>query len=346
MKYELFHGDCLEVLPRLPVPGLNRAKCLFADPPDNIGLGYGEYKDKMPDAVYEALLERWLTNFVERADIVWFSFNAKWTAPVGSICNMLVKKHGLEFKPCVQVFTFGQHNKRDLGNNHRPLYRLRRKDAVLYPDQIKVPSWRQRNGDKRAAKDGRVPGDVFDMQYPQQQSYGTDTPGRMARSPKSIPSPMYVTGSTPFVPPPPTPNRQVANGIAQALQEQLSRRPPNIDADIPLVAAKGGDSGSDEVWPGDVFDFPRVTGNSKQRCDWHPTQLHEELVARCVLLSTTPTDRVISPFGGTGTDIRVCKKLGRPCTMTEFDLDYCHKIAEANGLKASLKFGGWQFSSN
>jgi hypothetical protein len=41
---------------------------------------------------------------------------------------------GVEAKPCVQVFTFGQHNHHDLGNNHRPLLRLRRPDAPLYPD--------------------------------------------------------------------------------------------------------------------------------------------------------------------------------------------------------------------
>ena len=69
----------------------------------------------------------------------------------------------LEAKPCVQTFTFGQHNHHDLGNNHRPLLRLRWHDAPLYPDAIRVPSWRQENGDKRADPRGRVPGDVFDF---------------------------------------------------------------------------------------------------------------------------------------------------------------------------------------
>ena len=51
-----------------------------------------------------------------------------------------------------------------MGNNHRPLWRLMHKNtAVLYPDQIRVPSWRQENGDKRADPRGRVPGDVFDF---------------------------------------------------------------------------------------------------------------------------------------------------------------------------------------
>jgi DNA modification methylase len=89
------------------------------------------------------------------------------------------------------------------------------------------------------------------------------------------------------------------------------------------------------VQSGDVFDFPRVTGNSKQRCDWHPTQLHEELVERCIRLSTSPTDRTLDPFGGTGTTMRVCKKLNQPCTLIELSADYCDRIAKANGLTKS-----------
>jgi len=68
--------------------------------------------------------------------------------------------------------------------------------APIYPCQIRVPSWRMLNGDKRAAPDGKV--------------------------------------------------------------------------------------------PGNVWDFPRVTGNSKQRRAFHPTQLNEGLVERAILLSGRP----------------------------------------------------------
>lgn len=240
MPHRLYQGDCLEVLKKLPP-----VKCLFADPPDNIDLGYGEYKDKLPVHEYEKLLFEWLTAFTKKAEIVWFSFNAKWTASVGAMVHSLCG-HDLEFKPCVQTFTFGQHSHTDLGNNHRPLWRLMWTGAELYPDQIRVPSWRQENGDKRADPRGRV--------------------------------------------------------------------------------------------PGDVFDFTRVTGNSKQRRTWHPTQLNEELVKRCILFSTKPGDTVIDPFAGTGTTLRVCKELGRPCTLIEIDGGYCEKIAVENGLKQKKNF--------
>jgi DNA modification methylase len=175
--------------------------------------------------------------FCRTAPTVWLSFNARWTIDVGSIiCDFLHRTDEWECKPCVQTFTFGQHNKHDFGNNHRPLWRLKHKDAPIYPDQIRVPSWRQLNGDKRANPEGRV--------------------------------------------------------------------------------------------PGDVFDFTRVTGNSKQRRAWHPTQLNEELVERCLLSSTLPGDHVLDPFGGTGTTLRVCKKISRRCTLIEIDQSYCDKIVE------------------
>lgn len=242
----LYQGDCLEVLKDLP-----SVKCIFADPPDNINLGYGDYKDKLPAERYEALLYEWIRRFTGASEIMWFSFNARWTAVVGSIVDQLCRESlgHIEFKPCVQTFTFGQHSHHDLGNNHRPLWRLMHKDAELYPDQIRVPSWRQENGDKRADPRGRV--------------------------------------------------------------------------------------------PGDVFDFTRVTGNSKQRRTWHPTQLNEQLVERCILLSTKDGDSVLDPFGGTGTTLRVCKQLKRPCTLIEIDKTYCEKIAEENGLKKLKKTGQW-----
>jgi site-specific DNA-methyltransferase (adenine-specific) len=240
MKYEVLHGDCLDLLPKL-----GRAACIFADPPDNIGLGYGEYKDGLPDDEYAALLADWVTCFVEHASTVWISFNVKWHIEMAIIASALQARHPtLSLKPCVQTFTFGQHNKNDFGNNHRPLWRFKWSTGPIYPEQIKVESWRQKHGDKRAAPGGRV--------------------------------------------------------------------------------------------PGDVFDFPRVTGNSKQRRKWHPTQLHEGLVERCIKSCTQKGDLVIDPFAGTGTTMRVCKRIGRPCITTDVDLTYCTNIAAENDLRVEL----------
>jgi len=253
--HQLYHGDCLDVLPIL-----EDVECIFADPPDNIDLGYGEYKDKMPDDEYVCLLANWVDCFVNTARTTWVSFNVKWYIEMAIIASSIQARNpGITVKPMVQTFTFGQHNSYDFGNNHRPLWRFKWRDAGLYPEQIKVPSWRELHGDKRAKKGGRVPGDVF--QFP---------------------------------------------------------------AEIP-----------EELVPDDVFNFSRVVGNAKQRRSWHPTQLHEGLVERCVKSCTAEGDLVVDPFAGTGTTMRVCKRIKRACVTTDVDRGYCEKIAEENSLEIS-----------
>jgi site-specific DNA-methyltransferase (adenine-specific) len=246
MNHRLIHGDCLDVLDSLP-----KATCIFADPPDNIGLKYPDYSDKIPDKDYLDWLYECLDLFVMKADIVWVSHNAKWNLALGeAICELLREYKWLEARQCIQTFTFGQHRQTDFGNNYRPLLRLSRDDATFYPDQIRVPSWRQKNGDKRADPRGRV--------------------------------------------------------------------------------------------PGDVFDFPRVTGNSRQRRSWCPTQLHEGLIERCIRFSTPDPGyginlnekaTVIDPFAGTGTTLRVCKSIGRQCTLIESSKTYCSELAKEHGLE-------------
>lgn len=248
-KYELLHGDCLRVLVEVPLLPFD---CIFADPPDNIGLSYVDSEDDRPENEYITWLETCFRMFIVRAPITWISYNAKWQFRVGEIVSRLLREfHGLRAKQCVQVFTFGQHNQRDLGNNYRPLLRLMREGTKLYPEQIRVPSARQLvYGDKRADPRGRIPGDVFES----------------------------LLGA-----------------------EEMS-----------------------------VFDFPRIVGNSKQRRSWHPTQLHEGLVERCILMSTrtgTPGARVLDPFAGTGTTLRVCRRIGRCCTLIESSAEYCRRLA-------------------
>jgi len=224
---------------------IDYVRMIMADPPDNIGLKYATYKDKKATKDYRDWLAQVIELATAKCDIFWLSYNAKWTFAVGRIVSELMDKYqGLQAKPCVQVFTFGQHNQHDLGNNHRPLVRITQENTVLYPDAIRVPAWRQEHGDSRADPRGRVPSDVFDV--------------------------------------------------------------------------------------------PRVTGNSKERRSWHPTQLGERLVERCVKLSCQPYDTVVDPFAGTGTTLRVCKRLGVSCTTSDIDPEYCKKIAEENNLQPAI----------
>ncbi len=212
----------------------------FADPPDNLGLEYDGYDDNLSEDEYTMSLRILVYGMIKVAGITWISYNAKYTAAMGEIIHDLTYPD-LEKKHCVQIFSFYQHNKHDLGNAYRPIWRLRWPEAQLYPDQIRIKSERQKAGDPRANPDGKI--------------------------------------------------------------------------------------------PSDVFDFPRVTGNSKQRRSWSPTQLHEGLIERCVKLSTKEGDRVLDPFAGTGSILRVCRRINRTSTSFEISESYARHIAEDNGMQ-------------
>lgn len=240
MKLKLLKGDVFQLS-----TALNLYDTVFADPPDNIGLGYDEYKDNLDD--YEQFLTRLVQTCTTHANTTYISFNARWTSMMGYVIHKAQSYYPeLEDKWLIQAFTFGQHNKYDFGNNHRPIVRLSKPGAFQNPDAIRVESERMKIGDKRANPAGRVPGDVF------------------------FPS---------------------------------------------------------------FLEYARVTGNSKQRRAWHPTQLHEGLVEDCLLYSTPPEGKVLDFFSGTGTTMRVCKHLGLTCTSVELDSGYCEKIAEENELQ-------------
>ena len=232
MHRKIICGNIFDVL-----PALEKHDVLIADPPDGIGLGYNEFDDVASPGEYSLFLYRLMSYAATVAPIVWISYNAKWQYIVGrEVCQFLDNWLDWEAKPFVQTFTFGQNRKNDCGNGHRPILRLKHKDAPLYPEQIKVPSWRQQNGDKRAKPGGKV--------------------------------------------------------------------------------------------PLDVWDFPRVTGNSKQRRSWHPTQLNELLVKRMIEFSTQPGGTVLDCFSGTGTVFRATEN--RSVTGVEMDSKYAEKIAKEN----------------
>lgn len=83
--------------------------------------------------------------------------------------------------------------------------------------------------------------------------------------------------------------------------------------------------------PDDVWEFPRVVGNSHERRPWISNQHPEALIERMVLLSTQPGDIVIDMFAGSGTVHRVCKRLGRNSYSIDISPDYCERIQHDPG---------------
>lgn len=211
-------------------------KMIFMDPPDNIGLSYSFYDDKLPRHIYYAWLHHLITESITCAPIVWVSHYHKHMMPLlGSMCA-LKQKHRptLNIRTFIWYYTFGQSRQKDFTNAYRPILRLTRADAEI--QEVRVQSERQRIGDSRASSKGK--------------------------------------------------------------------------------------------FPDDVFNIPRVTGNSHERRSWHPTQHPEALLELIVKSSTRPGDRVLDLFGGTGTTLRVCKRLDRKCDLVEIDPEYVRKLHE------------------
>lgn len=228
--YKVLCGDCLKLLPTQ-----GQFDCVFIDPPDNIGLSYANYNDNRPYGDYLAFVRDLILECCKHTSKLWVSFNARWSAEVGAIIFSNVLIHNdWTYRACVQTFTFGQHNHKWLGNNHRPLWCIYRRSAKFYPERIRIQSWRQEHGDPRADPRGRV--------------------------------------------------------------------------------------------PGDVFDFTRVTGNSRQRRNWCPTQLNEGLVERVLKFSCPARGSVLDPCAGSGTTLIVAKQLKLSCTCIDIDPTYCEKM--------------------
>jgi DNA modification methylase len=79
--------------------------------------------------------------------------------------------------------------------------------------------------------------------------------------------------------------------------------------------ANGGMRLPGTVWgvPSDGPYWGRVQGNSGERRPAHPNQLPEVYLERLIKAYTNPGDRVLDPFGGSGTTATVAVALGRDC---------------------------------
>ena len=156
LESKLICGDCLEIIPTLP-----RVKMIFADPPDNLGIKYVGFKDKIKNDRY---LD-WLLDVVHAgckySDTFWLSYNQRWDQPVSSFFVGVV---GIRRK-FIWHYTFGQNQKTDFVSSYRPIIRNITPGAIQYPDAVHVPSARQlKYNDKRANPKGKMPDDVWN--YP------------------------------------------------------------------------------------------------------------------------------------------------------------------------------------
>lgn len=155
----LYKGDWRSWIDRLCKDG--RYNMIFADPPDNVGLKYEGFNDKMDDKTYARLL--WYTiKACTYTDILWVSFNAKHMDLVGKLVYENVRSDNrFNYRFLMQYVSFGYCAQNDFSFCYRPLLRIMRNGAPTYPDAVRIESERQRLGDKRANPRGKIPPDVW-----------------------------------------------------------------------------------------------------------------------------------------------------------------------------------------
>jgi site-specific DNA-methyltransferase (adenine-specific) len=73
--------------------------------------------------------------------------------------------------------------------------------------------------------------------------------------------------------------------------------------------------------PGDVWTFPRLVGNAKERTG-HPCQMPLVVLDRLILALTNPRDAVLDPFAGSGTTLVSALRLGRMADGIEQSQNY------------------------
>lgn len=77
--------------------------------------------------------------------------------------------------------------------------------------------------------------------------------------------------------------------------------------------------------PGDVWQFPRLVGNARERTT-HPCQMPESVLSLVIESLTTQSDRILDPFAGSGTTLAVAKRLGRKADGIELSQNYISNI--------------------
>lgn len=156
---ELWNMDCLEFE---NTQAATPPAMVFADPPDNIGLGYAGYDDRLMDTEYRQFMEEVIAKGIHLATRggrgnFWLSYYHKHDLMVKNLLHRYTMC-GHQVRTFIWRFTFGQHRESDFGSGYRPIVRVGSRF-----ESVRVESERQRIGDKRANPDGRVPDDVFEF---------------------------------------------------------------------------------------------------------------------------------------------------------------------------------------
>jgi site-specific DNA-methyltransferase (adenine-specific) len=158
-------GDCNKILPTLP---RRKFRLVFADPPYNIGVDYGNgsKSDKLPDAEYLAIHQRWIGQLGELLTpdgCCWVLINNEYAAEF----VIMLKRAGMKMRAWVKWYeTFGTNCSNNFNRTSRHLlYFVRDPKRVVFDEDVfQKPSARKAfYGDRRAVRETKMWDDVWDI---------------------------------------------------------------------------------------------------------------------------------------------------------------------------------------
>jgi DNA modification methylase len=284
---------------RLFETGRPKADLIFADPPYNIGVKYADdpSKDKMTLEEYQRFTKQTVLDLMTQARpgaTLWWMVPEEHADWVGTILSNLV---GPRLYRIVWYESFAQYQgAKGLTKDYRFIFVHEvahdlSGEVTWNPDDIRIPSARELiYKDKRAGGKKKLKGKV---------------PGT----------------SWEF-------NDRASHEEMAALVVQMLTHAENDDQRREMIAAALAAAKGLSLVPGDVWQFRRLQGTSKDRVEWHPAQLPPELLARIVKGWTKPGDLVVDAFAGSGSLAKVCRPLGRRFMGVERSPTYLTKMAE------------------
>ena len=163
-EWEIRHGDCLRELPAIG----ERARLIFADPPYNLGVDYGNGRkaDLLADEDYLAWCARWMglcANRLTADGSFWVMICDEWADRFG----VMLTEAGLTRRAWVKWYeTFGVNcaNNFNRCSRHLFYYVADPKRFVFHAEAVARPSDRQtKYGDKRADPDGKIWDNVWQI---------------------------------------------------------------------------------------------------------------------------------------------------------------------------------------
>lgn len=164
-SWEIRNGDCVELLKGI---GYGTAHLVFADPPYNIGIDYGEGEkaDKLDDDAYLAWCEQWIAACVARLShrgSFWLLIGDEYAAQLA----MILQGAGLHRRAWIKWYeTFGVNNANNFNRCSRHLLYCVKdpKKFVFNTEAVNRPSDRQaKYNDARANPNGKIWDDVWQI---------------------------------------------------------------------------------------------------------------------------------------------------------------------------------------